>query len=176
MFYRQYLSKTLSDKLAECLSHDESEQTALLEDLALMRQTVVDIAQLYDVAHVAYEDAQTKEIRDKALEMKVTAGQLLRDAIGEVADIADKVEKHRAIRMEQTGVSVHAIAYIAKQCAQLAYRLCGDDLMLAQEFEKGIRAIRLPNSPAELAGTLITPDQDVLAMDDTVPAEEPRDG
>jgi len=187
-FYKNNLSKTLQEKLAECLEQDESEQTELLEELALVKNTVLDVAKLYDVAQHAEAQAlqgclaaETQEARTRAeaarstaQEYVITTGQLLRDGIKDVADLCDKIEKHRALRREQTGISVHAVAYLAKEFTRQIYQVCGDNLEMARQFELATRNIRLPDSRAELVGTLITPDQDVLSMDATVPGVSPE--
>jgi hypothetical protein len=171
MFYAKHLSVSLQDKLLECLSLDEAEQTSLLEDLALMRQTVLDIAQMYDLACAMYDAAISPETKHIALQNKIEAGQLMRNAQADLANLADKIEKHSQMRREQSGISVHAIGHITKQLVQLAYNVCGDNLTLAREFEAGAKAISLPDFSKGARGTMLTPDQDVMEMDATVPAE-----
>lgn len=173
MFYGKHLSKTLQNKLQECLDVDESEQTQLLEELALCRQTVLDVAIMYDEAGALLEACPPEgNTRLAAQALRAECGDSMRRAIKDVADVADRIERHRAARKETDGVSVHALAWVAKQFAELAHKLCGDDLQLARAFEEGARSIRLPDAQALARGTMLTPDSVVLEMDETIPSED----
>ena len=154
-----------ADDGRECLDLAEGDQVALYEDLAAARQTVGDCLELYSVAVEAHEMAPTQA----TLNAKLAAGQLLRDAQAEMMPIVQAVERQQASKAERTGISVAALAYVARQLAGVAAEVYGDDMEAARLFERRARAIRLPGTAAELAGTALTPDMDVRAMDETVP-------
>ena len=74
--YKNFLSETLIGRLEE-LASEESDLTG---ELALMRSVVVDASQMYDTA-----------LRSGTGSSIATAGLLLRDAIKDLVDSADKI-------------------------------------------------------------------------------------
>ena len=161
-FYRKQLTATLSTALADQLQLESSEQFSILEELALTRETAADFVQLYGLAHAAYEADPSEE----KLQAKMAAGTMLRDVLAEVAVLADK-----AAKIHFTGKQVFTaldLKLIVAQMSKIMFDICGTtNVHLAKEFEYAV-GDRL-KLPSDNNGTTITPDQDVIDMDATIP-------
>jgi hypothetical protein len=168
VFYTQVLSNTLEERLKDVLQLAQDEQISLYEDLALARETVAATVELFSVADTNHMEKGTEQ----SLQHKIAAGQIMREAQKDLLAICEAIGKQEERRANRTGVSVAAIAFIARQLTAAAAQIYGDDLDKAREFERIAKSIRLPGSAAEIVGTLIEPGEDVLAMDATVPREE----
>ena len=157
VFYAAVLGDTLTERIKDLI--EAPDVMTLREELALMRHAASNTVKLYAVAC-----ASGKE------EAVLAAGALMADALKQVADMCE-----RAARVESQGddkISVMHIQVIVNQITRIAHRVLGEEhLALAQEFERLVRTeVRLPKTGVE--GTSITPDQDVLEMDETVPEVE----
>lgn len=151
-FYRDVLSKTLDDVIQAAMEQNPSEQVSLLEELALMRLTAREAVALYSAAQAS--DQKTKDM----------AAGVMVDALKNVQSIAESAARINAASKEQ--LSATSLKVVVHQITRIAYEVIGDT-QLAEEFERRIRdKVRLPD---ETKGTLLTPDQDVQEMDDSVP-------
>lgn len=164
MFYKRHLRQTMRDALQEALDQDPSEQIQLYEELALCRMSAGQAVALWDAATAAYEAAD-EERKGKFLDATLMAGDVMRSALREVRDTAEKIS---TMQVRTKGyISVHDLQHWVNSLVVCVYRACGDNEDIAIAIEQNIRTlIKLPDTSL---GTTITPDQDVLAMDDTVP-------
>lgn len=163
--YSKHLSESLASRLAELAKKPISDQLDMSEDLALARLTALDAAKLYDIATLSATQAKTPEETLRGLNGQIAAGQVLRDVISEVGDIASKAADMFSKQREFLGVA--SIPALVKQCVEIMYDELGDEGSEAvTRIAERIDQIRLPS---ERGGTLITPDMEVSAMDETVP-------
>lgn len=156
-FYSKILGPTLSTAVEELLGVSPAEQTAVFEELALMRVAASESIKLYAAA-CSSEKSETR----------IAAAGLMQDALKEVVAIAES-----AARIEAAGkdkLSIHGLQHVVNQLIRLMYDACGDDHSdIAERFEESIRqSLRVPGEP----GTDLKPWEDVSEMDDTIPKGE----
>lgn len=150
--YSKHLTHTLQKVVEETLTQSIQDQLDLTEELAVIRGTVIDVCKLFDL---------TEEGGDARL----TAGALLRATLREVVSSCEAAARVAAISRDR--ISVHNLSNVLNQVVRCAWQVFGDDHDKAREFEKLIKTtVRLPD---EVLGTSITPEQDVLEMDDSIP-------
>lgn len=155
--YSKYLSKKLTDRMKELSGLDKFN---LEEELKLMRIAALDVVQTYDaVATLEGNEHQAA---------KVSAGLIMREALEAVIDAADKIASVEAKRNDK--LDIGTLHVVVNQIVEKAHKVFGEDnIDLIRAFADECREIRLPSDEAK--GTTITPDQDVLEMDSTVPRE-----
>lgn len=164
--YSVHLSQTLTSRLAELAGKSPIELIDLTEELKLAKSTVDDVASFYDVALLAQEQADTPEKQLACLQASIAAGRMVRDVIAEVGDIAGKAAG--AMAAAKAFVGVQDLPLLVGQIVEAVHDELGDDdPELVKRIAGRIRDIKLPSSGPH--GTDITPDQDVLEMDDTIP-------
>lgn len=158
-FYRQHLTQTLNEAVAAQLNTDPKEQVSLFEELALMREHTGQLVRLWSQAI----EQEAKE------ELIIACGTEMQLALQEVAKLA--LAANNVMRTGKDQYSVHDLKYVVMQLTRIMYDVCGDDHSdLAKKFEAMVDdKLVLPKSPE---ATTLTPDQDVLSMDDTVPKVE----
>jgi hypothetical protein len=157
-FYSVHLSKTLQEAVEEALDSAPEDQLNLYEELAVMRASAADICKMYDACP-----------NDKT---RMAAGGLLRDTMQEVARLCESAARVRASANDK--LSIHNLSVVIAQVVRCAWEVFGDDEERAQQFEDLIREkVRMPE---ETRGTSITPDQDVMDMDASVPGGENGEG
>lgn len=153
-FYSKHLHRTLSEVIEEALAASPREQLNLSEELAVMRATAADVCKLYDAC--------------TSFTTRVKAGDILRSVMKEVVSVCESAARVEALAKDK--LNVHNLAYVISQVVRCAYDVFSDDLPKAKEFETLIReTIRVPN---EAQGTTVTPDQDAMDMDGTIPRNE----
>jgi len=154
-FYRNVLSKTLQDTLEDALDEDSSEQVSLLTELALMRMTCLESVKLFSAS-------QEQGVNDKT---KDKASQLMVMALKNVQSLAES-----AIRIQtqaKDSVSIGSLKVVVHQITRIIYEMVPDE-DIAMEIERRIKErVKLPDQ----GGTVLTPDQDVNEMDDSIPRE-----
>lgn len=162
--YSKYLSNKLTERLEELAGVPD--ELDLTEELRLMRSVAVDAAQLYDVA-INVDDAQPG-----ALEMRMSAGEILRDAIDGVGQTVERVIKAQKDRRET--LTVQSLHVVVTQIVERMYDELGDsvDPQIIRRLADSIRDVRLPSD--EIQGTALTPDQDAREMDATIPDAPPE--
>lgn len=156
VFYAKRLSGTLKEVIETSLDVPVSEQCSVLEELAVMRETAMQVMLLFEAALI-----------NKNQELITSAGILVKDALKDIvatAKIAQDIENNAKDKL-----SVHALGHVVNQIVKLAYEAFKHDLASAKEFERLIHA-RLV-IPVEQDGTTLTPDQDAMEMDSTVPVQ-----
>lgn len=168
VFYGKVLGKTLHDKLKELVEAPNHEQLNMREEVHLAKISAADMVQLYDGVSTLLESCPDDNQRKKLAEAKLVTGAQMRAVLGDVIDMCDKVVRIEAGLHDK--VTIQNIVIIVNQISRLAYEVFGEEHMdKCLEFERRIKAeVRLPSEGPE--GTTITPDQDVLEMDDTIPA------
>lgn len=158
--YSKHLSDSLKSRLAELQGQDKYDLTP---ELDLARCTALDAAKLYDVVSTLSDD-------EDGLSKKIAVGQVLRDTMHEVADICGKAQ-NVAAGNKRGVIDVQALHLVVVQMITIAHDIFGDVVPpeLIEEYGERIKQIKLPRDGTE--GTELTPDTDVLAMDDTIPRE-----
>ncbi len=154
--YAKLLPQTLAKVVETQLDAPVAEQLSALEELAVIKATARDVVALYGAA---------VESEDK--DAVTSAGILVRDILSSVISCAEAAARIEATAKDK--LSVFAVHHLINQVVKIAYRAFQHDLPGAKVFEKLIRDELV--IPTEQNGTLITPDEDVVAMDATVPKE-----
>jgi hypothetical protein len=164
MNYKRYLKPALTRALDEMLNTSPTEQLALFEELALIRDAAGQIVAGYSDIR---ERLDAQPDNEKLKEAAIMSGALMRDALKEVITACESAARVQATSKES--VSAAHLNFFVEQIVQCAYQSFGDDVKV-DEFIKRVRTqIRVPTNHVE--GTTITPDADVIEMDETVPDE-----
>lgn len=151
-FYSHRLKGTLQDQVEILLGASPSEQLSLFEELALMRVTAAQVVALWGAA--------------EGTDAAPMAGVLMRDALKDVISTCQTAANIESQAKDK--FSIHALHHIINQIVRIAYE-CFDEDPRAERFEQLIKEkIKMP---IEQTGTLLTPDQDAVDMDDTIPKE-----
>lgn len=163
MIYQKYMTRTLSDAIREATNVSPAEQLRLFEELALIRESIGPSIQIYGAAREAsLKEPENEKLREAAL----AAGQLLRDQLAEVVKTCDVAARIDAAAKDK--VSVHTLHHFVNQLVVCAHKVFGDDPRVAELDQTLRETVRIPGVN-ENEGTSITPDQDVLEMDATIP-------
>lgn len=161
--YSKYLTRTLSEALEEQTGVNPQEQLQLYDELALIRDSAGQAVKLYGAARQASEEDPTSL---KKQEFVFQAGAIMREQLKEVISACEA-----AARLENSAkdkISIHQLHFFIQQIVRAAYNVLGDDVETVRKIEHSIKTtIRLPSSGIE--GTVVTPDMDVNAMDESVP-------
>lgn len=156
--YRYKLRESLQDKMIELMGEDPREALNLFEELALMRIAAGQAVTLFDKAHDVEDEG-------KRLELLMSTASLMGGCLKEVQSMCES-----AARVESQGkdkYSIHSMKVIIDQIVLVSHKVFKAHPALVLEFQEAINEhVRLPT---ENVGTSITPDQDVLDMDDTIP-------
>lgn len=162
MAYSKYFSKTLKDAIQEQLDTPPLERLQLFEELALMRDLAGQSIALYSIAR---EAAASQPGNERLIACVLGAGETMRLHLAEVVNVCEK-----AARLDEAAkdkISIHTLTFVVNQIVKCAYDVFGDDprIMILDTMLKN--KVRLPSTGT--AGTDLTPDLDVQAMDATVP-------
>ncbi len=178
---RRY-GKRIGPKLKALMEHfySEGNHIDVREELALIRAVHTQRQELLStVMEVQYKDIEAER---QAINL---AGQIAMDSAHSVITACEKVAKIDAIAGAQQ--SPHAVDMVVGQINQFIYRIFDAGPVLDTDspeerarkeeahqridlFEKTMDAeLELPSLKSR--GTTITPDQQVLAMDDMIPTE-----
>jgi len=156
-FYSKKLSGTLQQVVEEALEAAPAEQLELLEELAIMRTTTLDVLKLYEAA-----------LESGKQEMIVSAGLVVREAMKDVQAMTSAAFDMEQKRRDK--VSAHNIVYVVHQIVRISAEVFGEDLDKAERFRRlCLEKLRVDDGKQ---GTTITPDQDVIDMDSTIPRAE----
>ncbi len=158
VLYRYKLRETLQDKVSVLMGENPREALNLFEELALTRIAANQSVMLFDKAH----DIENGE---KRVEAVAACAAMMSECLKSVQSMCES-----AARIESQGkdkYSIHSIKVIVDQVVLICHRVFKDYPELVLEFQEAIKQhVRLPD---ESNGTSITPDQDVLDMDSTIP-------
>ena len=156
MFYSAQLKGSLSDFVGKCLDMPPHEQMNVFEELALMRGMAGKTVTLYQAAEAS-----------KKSEVIANATGLMLDALTHVVKTCEAAARIDALSKDK--VSAHNIAFVVDQIVRVAYDTIPEEQ--ARAFEASVREqVRIDTGPE---GTALTPDRDAIAMDNSVPAEDP---
>lgn len=175
MFYKGRLTTTLQAAVDESLGLTGTEQISLYEELALVRHGAGLAVQQYGEALELLELSEKnkavvgEDAVKKAKAVVNEAADAMLNQLKRVEYFCSAIARIEAATKDK--VTIHTLNGVVKQMVRLMYQTCGtDNQHLAEQFEALTREkIVLPASENQVTGTSITPDADVLAMDDTVP-------
>jgi hypothetical protein len=164
--YSKYLSESLNERLKSLEQGTPVELLDMTEELKLAKTTIHDAAQFYDAALMAGDIAVDDKAKLAALQASLAAGQLMRDVIAQVGDIAEQAAT--VMGQAKEFYSVQNIPLMISQIITAIRDEIGDDTPeKVMRIAERIREIRMPSAGPQ--GTDITPDMDAQAMDATVP-------
>lgn len=176
--YSKFLSSTLRERLEE-LAVQGAKEAKIDDELQLSRATLVDCAQMYDLAMLAYESEVNRGSGPGGtdgrsvlgmLQDVLRAGSILRSAIDHVADLAER--KVRMETMRRRGdLPVEAVQDVVDQVVYEMYQELGDSeeaQVVVERVAERLREARLPGKPT---GTDVLPpvDEQVRQMDESIP-------
>jgi len=158
--YSKYLSDRLLDRIADAAGVND--RLALDAELDLFRATVLDAAKLYDTALSLPEGEKGDQVR-------LTAGQILRDVLTQLGAMVERVLTCEQRRKDT--LSVQSLHVVVAQIVDMAHEAFGEEpdaILKVRAFADRVKELRLPSDGLN-KGTTITPDQQVIEMDATVP-------
>lgn len=166
VFYKYNLCKTLEEAVQEATGVDPSEQLGLFEELALMRVAANEAVQLYGIAMMVQASDETPQA--KVDQLRINAAELMKGALREVANMCEAAARVNGVSADK--FSIHNLNYVVHQMVSIAYDVFGPEHEdLAQAFEERLQKhVKLAK---QTGGTQITPDADVILMDETIPKE-----
>jgi len=166
-YYLKCLRPTLAAALETALAESPLDQLDLSEELALIRVAAGDaVAQYAKVSELTGEDAKTAE-------MKLMMGQMMISRLQDVAKMAEAAGSNAELKVRLQGAFAQVMTSVITSIAHAAWEVFGDDYRV-KDFEELIRT-KLEARGAGVEGTEITPDRDVIEMDETIPAGEVLD-
>lgn len=142
------------------------EQINLFEELAITRVVANEAVTLYTATLEALANKPSNDVA--AQNAKDLAGRIVVDAMQQVSRVCTQAAQIEATAKDK--FSVHSLMHVVNQIIRIAYEVFEPDHRdKAEYFEHLVRTqVKLPRVTAE--GTELTPDQDVMSMDNTVPA------
>lgn len=165
-FYGKRLGPKLNAYVEEMLSQPHNEQLRLNEELALMRVCAGDALALYNAAS---ELPETVKNRSEMVANAATIMQVSLEQVVKTCEIAAKIDA-----MGKDKFSVHALQDVVSQLTKLVHDCFSHDEAALMVFDHRLNAeLRLPKTTAD--GTVLTPDNDVLQMDKTIPRSPVED-
>lgn len=160
-FYGSVLSQTLRSRVEESLSNTSDEQLSLLEELALLRESALPYISHFSKA---YESYQSNPDDMKAQEMAISAGTLMQSIFEKISKCAKTVSDIKNAGKDK--ISVFDLQDAINQTVRIIFEACGEDnIHIAQQIERRLES----DLTFMQEKTDITPDQVVMAMDDTIP-------
>lgn len=159
-YYQGRMGPKLSEFVEQCISQPESDQYDLSQELAIARDLTGEAIELYEKAKLLPDNNPHKGQR------LATAGALMASAMKEVRETCRIGSE--AFNNAKDKYSVHTLVDVVSQIKKMI-RACFDyDQSGLQRFDQMLNdRLRLPKIGAD--GTTITPDSDVMQMDDSVP-------
>lgn len=158
-YYRK-MGPKLAEFVEECIAQPESDQFNLTQELAIARDLLDEAIGLYE---------QAKSLPDKDPRKNgflATAGSLLATASKEVRETCRVGAE--VFNTAKDKYSVHTLVDVVSQIKRMIRQCFEHDPNALEVFDSMLNdRLRLPKIGAD--GTMITPDADVIAMDDTVP-------
>lgn len=160
MFYSKKLNGSLKRFVEDALEQPAHQQLQLYEELAMTRDLAGRMAAMYEAACDLPDQGPSAEHKLRAV---MTCGSSMQQALAHVADLATRISAIE--RNASDKISAGQMAFIVAQIVRIAYESMPEEY--ARCFEENMRAkIRVQTGPQ---GTSITPDQDAMEMDATIP-------
>lgn len=156
-FYRTRVTKTVQELLDEHLSQPAHEQVQLLEELALSREAAGEAVAMYCIV----KELPPGPKRD---EMMIAAVELMKGQLDYVKSMALAAN---SILNAGKALGINDLSCVRDQMVRAAFETFGDDPRV-KDFERILREVKVPLADGA-QGTTLTPDQDVMDMDETVP-------
>lgn len=144
--YGDVLPRSLRDEHEALLSTEPDAQTQLDSELALMRLSLRDAVEVWGKAEGT---------------AKLIAAEMMEGKIDKVVRVASTIVRNNA----QNAVSVHQLHFAMRQMISLAYETM--DHATARAFEMLVS--QRVHIGEDTSGTTLTPDQDAMEMDATIP-------
>lgn len=174
-FYGRTLQPKLKARLGEVLNDlAPMEQLGCLEELALIRDAAANSVELY--SKMVEEGVNAEKL--------ISAGAIMTSQLQEVIKSANTAASIEDVKQKLCGAFAHLVEACATSVTRALWEVYGDDCRIA-EVEKKLREhlfVRIDRRENSLGfeGTMLTPDQDVLLMDATIPkgpvdVEEPKE-
>lgn len=164
-FYSKRLGPKLEEFVAQCIEQPETEQLQLFEELALMRSLAGEAIGLFSAA------SELPEANPKRHELILNAGMVMQTALEQVRVMAKTAADINALSKDK--FSVHALHDVKMQLLRIVDVAFGHDTEGLKTFADLVETqLRLPKVGVE--GTTITPDSDVMQMDELIPYVEPE--
>lgn len=159
-FYEKRMGPKLAAFVEECILQPESDQYNLSQELAIARDLMGEALELYEKAKLLPDTNPHKGNR------LATAGALMASAMKEVRETCRVGSE--AFNNAKDKYSVHTLLDVVAQIKRMI-RSCFDyDEDGLQRFDMLLtERLALPKIGAD--GTTITPDSDVMQMDDSIP-------
>lgn len=162
-FYSKRLGPKLEEFVSQCIEQPESEQLQLFEELALMRSLAGEAIQLFSAA------SELPENNSRRADLILNAGMVMQTALEQVRVMAKTASDINAAARDK--FSVHALHDVKMQLLRIVDAAFGHDDEGLQTFARLVESqLRLPKVGVE--GTTITPDSDVMQMDELIPLVE----
>lgn len=164
MFYSKVLGPTLSEIVKDAVGQSPTEQLAVFEELALIRAAALPAVAMYD--KLKENQSLPPEKKQEAL---LAAGQIMTAHLKEVISTAEAAS--RLLNAGKDKFSVHNLQFVVNQIVVAFGEVCGTEHQdLAEQLEAICRNhLKLVAQDPSAQGTELTPDQDVMDMDGTVP-------
>lgn len=158
-YYRQ-MGPKLQAFVDECIAQPESDQFNLTQELALSRDLLDEAIGLYEKAKALKDNDPRKN------SLLATAGSLLATASKEVRETCRVGAE--VFNTAKDKYSVHTLLDVVSQIKRMIRQCFEHDPDALEVFDNMLsERLRLPKIGTD--GTTITPDADVMAMDDSIP-------
>lgn len=169
-FYRTVLRPTLLRSVMESLGECSSvELLDVSTELTLMREAVSHRVGLYsDLVEAHSLAAQTGQPEQVTQEMLISAGEVMRAGLADVVKAAEVCARVEKIKGEVASAYSAAMAGVITTVLQVMTEVFEDDHRVARVemlLRESLRAKALPGAD----GTDLTPADDALEMDESVP-------
>lgn len=164
-YYLKCLRPTLALALEKALSETSLDNLDLNEELALIRVAAGDAVAEY--AKVV-ELSESKSDDPKITELKMLTGQMMISRLQDVAKMATEAGNTADLKIKLQGAFSQVMTSVITSIAHAAWEVFGDDSRV-KDFEELIRT-KLEARGTGVEGTEITPDRDVIEMDETIPS------
>ncbi len=161
-YYLKCLRPTLAAKLEEAVdSLGSLDALDLTEELALIRVAAGDAVEQYAKAQeISGDDA-------KSTELKMITGQMMISRLQDVAKMCEAAGSSAELKVRLQTAFASVMTSVITSIAHAAWEVFGDDYRV-KDFEELIRT-KLEARGHGVEGTEITPDRDVIEMDETIP-------
>lgn len=161
-FYKHRIGPRLSERLAQLAAAPLHEKLSLSQELDIMRDLAGESLALYSAAIELPNDKPNKE---QIVSSAICLMQQSLEQVRVYCKTAAEIEN-----MSKDKISVHDIQDLVNQICRMVRACFGDYQSELAAFEQLIHnEIVLPESGNK--GTNLTPDLDVLEMDETIPIE-----
>jgi hypothetical protein len=165
VWYRKVLNVNLAKFVEEQTEQARAVQVEVFDELALFRAEAVRSVALYSAADSLQDDNPKKGA------LLESAGALMRERLEQVVKVAETAA--RIYNAGKDKLSAGNLQGVVDQITLIAYEVLQDQPDKAAEFANLIRTKLTVQDAVE--GTSLTPDQDALDMDGTVPRRPVED-